>query len=146
MIKRKKRKKRTRKLSVTDAMLLARLVKKYGREMIAAATRQVPLPRGRGRPSVPYRVLERAWLADWIDRWAERHRLAGSRKPLYDAATDLYDECYEGVGREDRPDTTKFVDAILRQALRGRRDLQQLRERVGKPLTGLDDFIKYLNF
>jgi hypothetical protein len=134
------------KLSAGDAMLLARLVRKYGPEFIAAAAQDIPdkiLARSRGRPLMgddepfsPY--LRKMHLADCIEEWAEEHRDAGSRKPYDDAYFDLYKIRYGHdliAAAKQRP-FAKFQKAIKKDHHQGRRDLlqyaQHLREQPNR--------------
>jgi hypothetical protein len=122
-------------LLASDAKELARLVRKYGREPIAAAAHEVPL-RGRGRPTrglLP--DYERMHLADWIEEQAEEHRLAGHRAPYKRAVNDLYDLLYGG-GRQDR-DPEKFAKTIKKKYLQGRRDLQLVKEAATRRQAGI---------
>ena len=67
---------------------LARLVAKFGPEIIADAAAEVPLPerrrrRGRGRPALS---LEDAENLLWcVDAWTEEARQDGSKHPVSDA-------------------------------------------------------------
>jgi hypothetical protein len=112
-------------LSASDTKELARLVRKYGREPIAAAALEVLL-RGRGRPSrglLPY--YEGMHLADWIEEQAEEHRLAGHRAPYKRAVNDLYELLHGGT--QDR-DPEKFAKTIKKKYQQGRRNLQLVKE------------------
>jgi hypothetical protein len=112
-------------LSASDTKELARLVRKYGQEAVAAAVQKTPL-RGPGRPSrglLPY--YERMHLADWIEEAAEEHRLEGHRAPYKRAVNDLYELLYGGT--QDR-DPEKFAKTTKKKYQQGRRDLQLLKE------------------
>jgi hypothetical protein len=111
-------------LSGSDTKELARLVRKYGRKVVAAAARTVSL-RAPGRPSrglLPY--YERMHLAEWIEEQAEEHRQAGSRKPYTDAEIDLYDLQFSG--EEKPPDLQKWRRTIKKLRQQGRRELREL--------------------
>jgi hypothetical protein len=122
-------------LSASDTKELARLVRKYGRQAVAAAAQEVPL-RGKGRPSrglLPY--YEGMHVADWIEEQAEEHRLAGHRAPYKRAVNDLYELQYGG-GRQDR-DPEKFAKTIKKKYQQGRRDLQLVKEAATRQQAGI---------
>jgi hypothetical protein len=115
-------------LSEPDLKELARLVRKYGSEPLAAAAKTI-VPRSPGRPSrglLP--CYERMHLTDWIEETAEEHRQAGSRKPYTDAEIDLYDLQFSGEAKP--PDFQKWRKTIKKRRLQGRRDWQQLAQKV----------------
>ena len=115
-------------LSASDAKELARLVGKYGPEVVAAEAHKVPL-RGRGRPSrgdLPY--YENMHLADWIEEQAEKHRQAGSPKPYTDAEIDLYDLRFSGEKKP--PDFQKWRKTIKKRRQQGRRDWLELARQI----------------
>jgi hypothetical protein len=124
-------------LSASDTRKLERLVRKYGRDAVATAVGEIEVqePRGPGRPSrglLPY--YEKMHLADWIEDRAEEHRRAGSVKPYTNAEIDLYEMLYSGG--EERRDLNKFRKTRKKARLQGRRDLQQLRERLQAQKVG----------
>jgi len=111
-----------------DTKELARLVRKYGRDAVAAAAQGVPL-RGRGRPSrglLP--VYEMMHLADRIEELAEEHRQAGSRKPYTDAEIDYYD--LEFSGEKNPPDFQKWRKTIKKRRQQGRRYYLELTRKI----------------
>jgi hypothetical protein len=115
-------------LSASDTKELTRLVRKYGRAVVATAAGTVLL-RAPGRPSrglLPY--YERMHLAEWIEEQAEEHRQAGSRKPYTDAEIDLYDLQFSG--EEESPDFQKWRKTIKKRRQQGRRELHQLLRRL----------------
>jgi hypothetical protein len=117
-------------LSPSDQKALARLVRKYGRKAVVAATQTV-FARGPGRPSkglLPYH--ERMHLADWIEEQAEEHRQRGSRKPYTDAEIDLYDLLYSG--EEERRDLQKFRKTIKKVRQQGRQYWREVAQKVKK--------------
>jgi hypothetical protein len=73
--------------SQAEEKALARLVAKFGRETVADAAMQVPLPRGRGRPALSrHKSLEEADSLLWfIDKYTEEARQDGSKHPVTDA-------------------------------------------------------------
>jgi hypothetical protein len=112
-------------LSASDTKELARLVRKYGRDGIAAATHEVPL-RGRGRPSLGFEpYYKKMHLAEWIEEQAEEHRCAGHRAPYKRAVNDLYELLHGGT--QDR-DPEKFAKTTKKKYQQGRRDLQLLKQ------------------
>lgn len=92
-----------RLLSGSEAKALARLVRKHGREAIATAARDVPLPRRPGRPSrgdLPY--YERMDLAEWIEEQAAEHERNHLSAPYKRAFNDVYEMMYgDDLGRPD---------------------------------------------
>jgi hypothetical protein len=112
-------------LTAADTKELARLVRKYGRDVVADAARKVTL-RGPGRPSrsdLPY--YERMHLADWIEEYAEEYRQAGHRAPLKQAKLDVYEMLY--AGKEGQRDLEKFLKTIKKKHQQGRRELQEVK-------------------
>ena len=113
-------------LSPKDTKDLARLVSNYGRSIIAAAAKEVPV-RGRGRPKRgPGAYFERVFLAQTVEEWAEEHRKAGSRKPLTEALIDLH---YIMYGEDDKKHPVgNFLKTIKRKLIPARRELEEVRE------------------
>jgi hypothetical protein len=78
-------------LSAKDQKLVARLIRKYGREAVLAAVKAIPESR-RGRPSrgnLP--IYEAVHLAQWFEEEVEEHRERGSKHPIRDAEIALYE-------------------------------------------------------
>ena len=110
---------------VQHIRLLARLVRKYGGKLVAAAAGEVE-PRGPGRPprgDLAY--FELIHLAEWIEDVAKQHRRNGSRKPYIDAGIDAYDLLY---GKKGQRDLDKFLKTMKRKRYEGRRALQEARK------------------
>jgi hypothetical protein len=114
-------------LSEPDRRELARLVGKYGRDIIAARANDVPL-RGPGRPSAGSRSLREALdLAYCFEDLIEQHRRAGSRKPIADAERELFQfECSEEQQRQPGR-FERWRSNIKKKRLRGQRELQRRR-------------------
>jgi len=81
-------------LTPHDRKELSRLVRKYGRNEIIAEAKKIPLPGKRGRPRIdPEEAREfDENIAEFISKYAEMHRAAGSKKAVEDAFRDLYNE------------------------------------------------------
>jgi hypothetical protein len=112
-------------LGAADTKSLARLVRKYGRNKIIGAAKEVAV-RGPGRPpcgDLPY--FERLALAGMIEEWAEEYRLQGSQKPIKNALLDLYE--VEHGGEPEKPDLQKYLKTQKRKLIPARRELQALR-------------------
>jgi hypothetical protein len=109
---------------------LARLVRKYGRDVIGGAAKTVSV-RGPGRPSrdnLPF--FERMHLADWIEEQAEEYRQAGSRKPYRQAEIDLYELMYDDDAKSR--DFEKFQKTKKKARQRGRQHWRELAQQVHK--------------
>jgi hypothetical protein len=112
------------KLSESDQKKLARLVRKYGCEAVAAAAKKAPPAKPARGPGRPSRIFERMWLAGLIDEWAEENRQAGSRQPYKQAEIEYYDCCYSR-DEQKRLDFQKFQKKLKKDRLQGRQELQR---------------------
>src|SRR4051812_31409283 len=107
---------------------LARLIRKHGRGLVAAAVSHV-VPRESGRPSRGLQpIYELMHLTDWIEEAADEHRQAGSRKPYVDAELDVYEMQYDG--EEKRPNLQAFRKTCKKKRLEGRRHWLELAQKV----------------
>jgi hypothetical protein len=113
-------------LSPSDKKALARLVRKYGRKTIAAATRNVRL-RAPGRPIGPA-FLERVHLAQWFEEVEEEYRAAGSRRPFTDAALDLFEMEFDEAEWKVPEKVEKFLATMKDKRKRARPDLTLARK------------------
>jgi hypothetical protein len=104
---------------------LARLVGKYGRDIIAAHANKVQL-RGPGRPpagSQPFR--EALDLAYCFEDLIEQHRRAGSRKPIADAERELFQFEYSEEEQRHPGRFERWRSNIKKKRLRGQGELQR---------------------
>ena len=113
-------------LSEPDKKALARLVRKYDANTIAAAARKVRL-RGPGRP-IGLAFYERVHFAQWFEEVEEEHRAAGSRRPFTDAALDLFEIEYDEAERNVPGKAEKFIAMMKDKRKRARPDLALVRE------------------
>jgi hypothetical protein len=98
-------------LSGRDLKLVARLVGKYGRGAVVKAA-QTTLPSKRGRPAQDDDPYDIAWF---LHEYEERHRLAGSKRPLQDALNDLYDVIGDPARRGEPGFYKRWCDTQLRK-------------------------------
>ncbi len=111
-------------ITITDQLLLAKLVAKYG---LDAVERALP-KRKRGRPSrgaLP--IYEKMHLAEWIDDCAEEYREAGYKAPLRQARIDAY---HMETGSEQEPSEVQIA-TIKDKHLEGRKAWQDYRAAGG---------------
>lgn len=122
-------------LSEADERRLARLVRKYGRELVAERALVVK-PRARGRPVGSGKDgddprLTKMHEADWIEEVAEEYRQAGSLSPYTDAELELFvlqfGEAEAGKLAEWRENLRRFRTTLKRKRYQARRDREQAR-------------------
>jgi hypothetical protein len=117
----------SKQLSEPDLKQVARLVGKYGRDAIMDAAQTI-LPRKRGRPAQHNDpgadLYDIAWF---LQVYEERHRLAGSKRPLGRALNDLYRVIGDPTRRHERGFYKRWCDTQLRK-IRG--DQRQGRDSV----------------
>jgi hypothetical protein len=113
-------------LSKNDKKTLARLVKKYGREVMVGAVTLSPEARPRGRPSREDALfLEAAHYAGWFEDEVEEHRERGSKHPIRDAEIALYEM---ETGREPDDRFERWRLNAKKKRLRGARNLKLIRQ------------------
>jgi hypothetical protein len=114
-------------MSDADQKELARLIRKYGLEVLTAVGKTLR-PRGPGRPPKLSDCLERMHLADWIDQRAEE--LAGETLYPFQAAEAELFEMTESIAKARRGGSLdKWRKSIKEQRLQGRRELRELKKR-----------------
>jgi hypothetical protein len=110
-------------LSEEDQKILARLVRKYGSDLVGKAVMTVAT-RGPGRPrrgALPY--YERMHLADWIEETAEEYKRDGSRKQYTDAYYELFVMTHKPEEVREPGRFTKFRQTTKKKHHQGRREL-----------------------
>ena len=111
-------------LTPDDTKKLARLVRKYGRRMIAEAAQKVRT-KGPGRPYFPF---ERAHFAEWFEEVEAEYREAGSKQPFIEAAFLLYEWEIDEAERREPGRFERFLATVKNKRKRGKKDLALLRE------------------
>jgi hypothetical protein len=114
-------------LSEPDRRELARLVGKYGRDIIRARANDVPL-RGPGRPAEGTGPLRKAVdLVFCFEDLVDQHRKAGSRKPIADAEHELFEFEFSKEQQRQPGLFQRWQKNIRKKRLRGQRELQRRR-------------------
>jgi hypothetical protein len=125
-------------LSERHARALARLVHEYGKEAVIEAVKSIRPRRKRGRPSSGfYLTYDAMHLATWFDSTVEHHRNRGSKKPIQDAWSDLYNLA---LGEHQRHPGFKppgrlferWRKNLQKKRALGQRHLQQLQQEVAR--------------
>jgi hypothetical protein len=114
-------------LSEPDRRELARLVGKYGRDIISARANDVPL-RGPGRPAEGTGPLREAVdLVFCFEDLVDQHRKAGSRAPIADAELELFEFEFSKDKQRQPGLFQRWQKNIKKKLLRGQRELQRRR-------------------
>jgi hypothetical protein len=102
------------------------MVRKYGREKIRAEVDTIPLPEKRGRPRAdpeePREFDEN--IAEFIYKYAEQHRAAGSTKPVEDAWQDLYNTLVNPETRRQPGHYDRWLRTFKRRRSRVRPEVE----------------------
>jgi hypothetical protein len=116
-------------LSESDARTIARMIRKYGREVVIVAVGQIPPSGKRGRPSLGMLTYYEAMhLAQWFEEATDEYRSAGSRKPIRDAEIELYQMIVEEQQQRQSGYFERWRLNIKKKRLLGSHYLSELRE------------------